>query len=219
MTLQTRATLTAAAVAMLSIGVLATAAVQAQAAATYGVNLVVNGGAEADVGAPDASHVVKPTGWITTGQFTPVQYGAPGGFPDKTSPGPSDRGKNDFEGGNAPQSTAKQTISLASEAADIRTGAVHYVLSAWLGGYASQDDNAIVTLSFRDAHGASLGTVSLGPVTPAQRSSVTGLLRRANSGVVPKGASAAVVTIVLTRVDGEYNDGAADDVSLVLKKG
>jgi hypothetical protein len=29
-----------------------------------------------------------PTGWTTTGEFTAVQYGASGGFPDKTSPGP-----------------------------------------------------------------------------------------------------------------------------------
>jgi len=70
-----------------------TASAIAQSASLYGINLVTNGGAEADVGAPDSSHVVKPTGWTTTGQFTAVQYGASGGFPDTTSPGPADRGR------------------------------------------------------------------------------------------------------------------------------
>jgi hypothetical protein len=32
------------------------------------------------------------------------------------------------------------------------------------------------------------------------------------------GATSAVVTVLLTRTDGEYNDGSADNISLVLNK-
>jgi hypothetical protein len=195
-----------------------TASAIAQSASLYGINLVTNGGAEADVGAPDSSHVVKPTGWTTTGQFTAVQYGASGGFPDTTSPGPADRGKNDFEGGNVASSTATQSISLAPIAADINSGSVRYTFSAWLGGYSNQRDNGTATVSFTDAGGKSLGSATLGPVTPQQRNDATGLVQRSHAGVVPAGASSAVVTIVLTRLDGVYNDGSADDVSLVLQK-
>jgi len=216
---RTRAAFIAVTVATVGACVFTARATPADAGTTYGVNLVVNGGGEADVGAPDSGHVVKPTGWITTGEFTPVQYGAPGGFPNKTSPGPADRGKNDFEGGNVAKSTAKQTISLASESPAINTGSVRFTFGAWLGGFASQSDNAVVTLSFHDANGAALGGAELGPVTPAQRGNVTGLLHRAQSGVVPKGASSAVITIVVMRTDGRYNDGAADNVSLVLTNG
>ena len=102
------------------------------AAGMYGTNLVVNGNAEAGPGAPSNSGVMKPPGWTTTGEFTAVKYGASGGFPDMTSPGPSDRGANFFAGGNVPVSTATQTISLAAGAADIDKGTVTYVFSAWL---------------------------------------------------------------------------------------
>lgn len=184
----------------------------------YGTNLIVNGDAESDTGAPDNSTIVKPSGWTTTGEFTAVQYGASGGFPDKTSPGPADRGKNLFEGGNAANSTATQTISLAPYAADIQAGTVHYEFAGWLGGYSNQDDNAIATVSFVDAAGASLGQATIGSVTAAQRQDVTGLLARTQSGLVPKGATNAVVTITITRVAGEYNDGSVDNLTLKLSK-
>jgi hypothetical protein len=50
--------------------------------------------------------------------------------------------------------------------------------------------------------GKALGGATLGPVTPAEQKSVTGSLERAHSGVVPKGAATALVTIVLTRYEG-----------------
>ncbi len=188
----------------------------APATSQFGRNLVVNGGAEADVGASSDTQIVKPSGWTTTGQFTAVQYGIPGGFPDRNSPGPRHRGKNDFEGGNAARSTATQTISLHPSLAAIKTGTVRYTFSAWLGSWSNQDDNATATVTFRDASGASVGSAMLGPVTPAQRRDVTGLWYRSRSGRVPKTATRAIVTIVFTRYEGTYNDGSADNISLVL---
>ncbi|HEX3468478.1 MAG TPA: hypothetical protein VHT05_10400 [Candidatus Elarobacter sp.] len=190
----------------------------ALAAGLFGTNLVVNGNAEAGPGAPSNGQVMKPPGWTTTGQFTAVQYGASGGFPDKTSPGPADRGKNFFAGGNAPVSTATQSISLAAAAAAIDAGSVKYTMSAWLGGYSGQDDNAKIMLIFKGAGGASLGQDQLGPVVAADRKGATGFVVKTSSDTVPKGARSATVTLTMTRASGSYNDGEADDVSLVLKK-
>jgi hypothetical protein len=187
-------------------------------AGIYGKNLVLNGDAEAGAGAPSSDKIVVPADWSTTGQFTAVQYGASGGFPDATSPSPKDRGKNLFEGGNAASSTAAQTIALDPAAADIAAGRVRYTFSAWIGGYGSQGDSATVTVTFKSASGASLGAATLGPVSPAQRKGATGLIATTHSDTVPKGAVSALVTIAITRAEGTYNDGSVDDVSLVLTK-
>lgn len=195
-----------------------TTGVRAAETAQYGRNLIVNGNAEADAGAPDDGHIVKPTGWETTGEFTAVKYGADGGFPDASSPGPSDRGQNLFEGGNVEKSTATQTVSLTAYSGAIDAGTVRYTLSGWLGGFEEQADYATVTVAFVSESGATLGRASLGPVTPAQRKGNTGLVRQQSTGIVPKGARNVAVTIDLTRVEGTYNDGAADDLSLVLTK-
>jgi hypothetical protein len=141
-----------------------------------------------------------------------------GRHPDATSPGPQDRGKNLFEGGNVALSTAAQTIALDPAAADIAAGNVHYTLSAWIGGYGTQSDNAIVSVTFKSASGASLGTATLGPVTPAQRKNQTSSISTTHSDLVPKGAVSALIKITITRVEGTYNDGSVDDVSLLLNK-
>jgi hypothetical protein len=204
-----------------AIGALALSAVAtsgALAAGIYGTNLVVNGNADAGPGAPDASNVMKPTGWTTTGEFTAVKYGASGGFPDKTTPGPADRGANFFAGGNQPVSTATQTISLDAGAADIDAGSVKYALSAWLGGYSTQDDNVKVMLIFKGADGAAISQTQLGPVLAAERKSKTIFLQKKATGAVPKGARSATITLTMTRASGTYNHGEADDVSLILTK-
>ena len=213
-----RALFIVGALVMLAAGPLANSAASAQTSAKYGENLIVNGDAEAELGAPDYNTLVKPSGWVTTGEFTVVRYGASGGFPDAASPGPPDRGKSLFEGGNTPRSTATQTVALTPFGADIDAGSVTYAFSAWIGGYTSQGDNAVVSIRFTDARDAALGGVDLGPVTPVERQSKSGLLARSQTGPVPKGARKAVVSIVITRVEGKYNDGSVDNVTLVLTK-
>jgi hypothetical protein len=187
--------------------------------ALFGTNLVVNGDAESDTGAPSNSQIVKPTGWTTTGEFTAVQYGASGGFPDKNSPGPSERGKNFFGGGNVAKSTATQAIDLSSGAQAIDSGGVTYTLAGWLGGYGSQDDNAQMTVTFLNAAGSALSAGRIGPVTAVNRHNTTGLFERSATGSVPAHARTARVVITATRLEGTYNDGYSDDLSLVLKKG
>lgn len=50
-------------------------------------------------------------------------------------------------------------------------GGFPFVLSGWFGGYASQNDNAQLTATFRSAGGAALGTSAVGPVLAADRGS------------------------------------------------
>jgi hypothetical protein len=194
--------------------------VQAQTTgdALFGKNLVVNGDAEADTGAPSNSQIVKPTGWTTTGQFTVVQYGASGGFPDKTSVGPTDRGNNFFAGGNIAKSTASQTIDLSTAGATIDAGGVTFVLSGWLGGFNNQDDSATVSVTFVSESGAVLRSAAIGPLKAADRKDVTGFFQRKATGVVPAHARSARIVITATRFAGEYNDSYSDDISLVLAK-
>jgi hypothetical protein len=212
-------TILGAACAALALAAFVPAAAQTPAASLFGRNLVVNGNAEADTGSPDATQIVKPSDWTTTGQFTVVQYGASGGFPDKSAPGPADRGKNFFAGGNAALSTATQTIDLSSGAEAIDAGSVTYALSGWLGGYSNQDDDVQVTVAFLNESGGKLsGSAQVGPLKAADRKGVTGIFLRSTTGAVPAHARSARVTLTVTRYDGEYNDGYSDDISLVLKK-
>jgi hypothetical protein len=173
-----------------------------------GGNLIVNGDAEAGAGAASSSEIVAPPGWRVAGQFTAVQYGASGGFPDKTTAGPPHRGQNFFAGGNAPLSTASQAVSLADYGSEIATGKAKFVLDGWLGGYGSQGDFATVTMVFKNQSGATVGApATLGPVTPADRNNQTGSVRQTARGLVPAGAASARVTVTLTRLEGAYNDG------------
>lgn len=190
---------------------------RAQATGQPGGELIFNGDAEADVGAASNSEIVKPTGWVTTGEFTAVRYGASGGFPDANAPGPDQRGSNFFAGGNAAVSTATQTIDLAAYGPLIAKGAAHFDLSGWLGGFEAQADAASVRLIFKDAAGAPIpGVAILAPVGPEHRRRVTGLLRREVTGVVPPRARSAEVSITITRREGTYNDGSVDNLSLVV---
>jgi hypothetical protein len=184
----------------------------------FGRNLVVNADAEAGVGADDETLVVKPTGWVTTGQFTVFQYGGISGFPDMKSPGPPDRGKNFFTGGDTHRSTATQLIAVGSAGRAIDAGAVTYAFSGWLGGYAEQGDYAMVVAEFLSADGTKLDSATIGPVTPADRQNKTGLFFRMKTGSVPRGTRSIRVTILATRLVGTSNDGYADNISLVLSR-
>jgi hypothetical protein len=187
----------------------------------YGVNLVRNGGAEDDAGIGDASGTMHPVWWAAIGT-TPLplvfSYGAAGGYPAATVPGSPRRGKNFFYAGNVQRASAAQDVALPDAAvADVDGGRVTYTLSAWLGGYEAQRDDATVTLVFLGAGGGVLGSPdTVGPVTASERKNVTAFLRRAASARVPAGARTARVVITMLRAEGASNDGYVDDVSLVL---
>lgn len=182
------------------------------------VNLVKDPGAEAAKPDSDGGKVKVP-GWTPAkgSQFTGVAYGASGGFPDSSSPGPKHRGKNFFAGGpSGDTSGATQSDSLKAYARLISSGKAKFKLSGWLGGFSSQGDYAKFTVTWTSAKGKTLGHATIGPVTPAQRHDNTGMLFRSASGTVPKGAAQAVLTLHMVRESGEYVDGYADNLSLTI---
>jgi len=141
----------------------------------------------------------------------------PLGFPGATTLGPTNRGANFFAGGPSNiSSSASQTINEAADAMQIDTGRVTVDLAGYLGGFRTQRDNAILTATFLNGSTGVLGSISLGPVSNTDRNNLTSLLLRSTTGVVPIGTRSITVDLQLTRLDGDYNDGYADNLSLVL---
>jgi hypothetical protein len=179
-------------------------------------NLIVNGDAETAAGSMDGTPVATP-GWTVTGEATAIQYGASGGYPASTDPGPPNRGMNFFAGGEDDMmSSLAQTVDVTQYASAIDGGAVTYSLSGWLGGYSDQGDNATLTITFEDATGTALGTATIGPVLATDRNDTTELLERDATGAVPKTTRTLQVTLSMVRTDGAANDGYADDLSFIL---
>ena len=182
-------------------------------------NLVVNPGAEAGAGAPDAAQQLPLPGWTVESTFTAVQYGAPGFLTaaDSTALG---GGVNFFAGGpGGALGAATQVVDLAGAATEIDAGKVTATLSALLGGYATQTDYAALSATFLNAGGATRGAIRLVAVNPGDRNSVTALVARSSSAPVPAGTRQISVRIDAVREEGSYNDGYIDNVSLVLGSG
>lgn len=187
----------------------------------FGSNLIVNGDAEAGAGSASGYDVIRPIpGWTPTGNFTVVRYGAGGGFLTPTDPGPPSRGLNFFAGGpDNGSSNASQLIDVSMGAAEIDGGGVTFSLSGWLGGFDGQGDNAVLRLTFLSGVGANLGAASIGPVTVGERGGLNMLLERSASGGIPVGTRSINALLQMSRTDGAYNDGYADNLSLVLTAG
>jgi PEP-CTERM motif len=196
-------------------GLLACAATAS--AVPYGSNLIVNGNAEAGIGAGSGGEQVAVPGWETTSSFTAVQWDAGGGFPALTDAGPVDRGLNFFAGGpDNGFSGARQVIDLSANSGAIDAYNVHYELSGWLGGFASQEDNALVIATFYDADGTMLSLDTLSPVTAAERGFQTGLLLREASGMIPTGTRSVEIKLDMARLAGTYNDAYVDNLSFAV---
>ncbi|MGZ4398673.1 MAG: hypothetical protein ACXVZ1_09685 [Gaiellaceae bacterium] len=176
------------------------------------LDLVENGGAEAQAAATTDAQIVTPSGWATTGTFTAAQYGTQG-LPASAPAG----GSNLFTGGpGGSVSTATQAIDVASEREGIDADARQATLSALLGGWQDQEDSARVRATFLDDSGHPLSSFYIGPVTAEDRNDQSVLLRRSRRTAVPPGTRSIQLVITAERSSGVYNDGYADNVSLVL---
>jgi hypothetical protein len=209
---------TVAAVASALLATVLTTALAASSAVTT-PNIVRNGGAELGPAAPDDSHVVVPRGWTTRGMFTAATYG-PSGLPDATVSAAIHGGHHFFAGGPANAfSTASQMITVPSSwLGQVHLGHVSARLSADLGGWDSQTDNATVAATFLDATGVKVGVLRIGPVTESVRGGKTELLARHTTGAVPAQTRSVQIVIAAKRYDGSYNDGYVDNVSLSLQR-
>jgi uncharacterized protein (TIGR03437 family) len=187
----------------------------APASSVFNTNIIVNGNADAPTGSSSDFPLDIP-GWVRSANFSVVQYAA-GADLKPADPGPSDRGAAYFFGGpqNA-QSTATQDIDVSAAAATIDTSKVTFNFTGWLGGYNSQNDSLSVKAEFRDWSGKALGSATIGPVMAADRSSLTSLLQRTQTGGVPAGTRYIRVAITAVRTDGSDNDALADSLSLTL---
>lgn len=181
-------------------------------------NLIPYGNAEGLAGG-DGSTPVVMSPWTISGPLTVVQWNTPDGFPSSADAGPDDRGANFFAGGPGAASSATLHLRLPVAEEKVDAGAITYELSAWLGGFLDQEDSATLSLSFLDAAETVMETVVLGPVTAADRSGLTGLQPRSAMATVPAGARTARVVLEFSRSGGNFNDGYADNLRLVLREG
>ncbi len=186
-------------------------------AIVFGTNVIPNAGGEASPGATDNSAVSVPR-WHPANHFTVDAYAANRDL-SASSPGPSSRGKNYFYGGpdNA-SSSGWMRIFLTSKASEIKTGRVAFKLSAWLGGFSTQDDFTRVLLAFSDKGRVVLKSYQLKGPSAAQRKDVSELQYRKVTGPVPASADSARVEILMKRTEGSDDDGLADNVKLVLSE-
>jgi PASTA domain len=181
-----------------------------------GTNLLANPGAE--VGGTSPTTVAAPPSWATSGALSQVAYGS-AGFPSLVEAARDGAGTAFFAGGPATAaSSASQSVDISADAIPIDYGAASITLSALLGGFADQQDQASVTATFKNAAGSPLGAVTIGPVTRSDRGGLTALLRRTASAVVPSTTRTITVEIDAANPGNPtaYDDGYADDVGLFL---
>lgn len=191
-------------------------ALSGSAGGETGVNLISNPGADDGAGG-NGSTIIAAPGWTPSGSATVVSWTAGGGFPAPSDPGPQDRASNFFSGGpSLPTSSQVQNIDVAGDSAAIDAGTLGFTLSAYLGGFSSQRDQAELRVDFVGSASQTLGSALLEAVTPEERSNQTGMLLRTHSGLVPPGTRTVRLSLGFIRFDGSYNDGYADSLSLVL---
>lgn len=203
-----------------------------------GPNLIVNGDAEYGAAAGSGYDTVVIPGWQIEGEPTVVRYGqhadgftgtggvlrgeaVAGSFPTAATPGPPNRGRQLFVGGQVGSDALTQRESLLGAAKAIDRGTTRFTLSGWLGGNGSDASTATVRVTWLNAAGAAVSTATIPPVSAADRLLQTKLEQRTVSGTIPVGARTAVVK--LTLIDGtapnlylsnSYNNAYADDLSL-----
>jgi von Willebrand factor type A domain len=180
-----------------------------------GNNLIVNPDAEAAPASKDGTVVAVP-GWTTNGEFTTIEYGGRSDVLHLDTPGPQNRGKNFFVGGNSESSSASQSIDVADKASEIDSGRANFTFCGWLGGFASQNDRVVVTANFIDASGKPLDSISIGPVTNTDRGNLDKLMLRSTSGKVPAGSRRVQIVIQMMRAEGTLDDAYADNLSFTL---
>lgn len=188
-------------------------------------NLIINGDAEAGSASSTGNdYVSELPGWPNPPagykRFTIVAYGTVGGFPAKTD-APANGGNNFFAGGPSSSFNGSiQTITLPSDwFAAIDAGTVKFDLSGYFGGFGSQGDSGGFSATFLDTNNFFVTGVGFKAVSATERGGKTGFVRRASSEVLPKLTRKVQISLEMNRSadGGSYNDGYADNLSLVLK--
>jgi hypothetical protein len=172
-------------------------------------NLIANPGAEDGPGGTGGP-VASIPGWhVLDGDATVIRYDAGAGYPRPHDPGPAQRGRQFFGGGNVPRTRLAQDIVLP-DPSGIDRGRARFSFSGWLGGYpGAQDGGARLSLEFRNRNGNPTGLVVLGPASSADR--LPGFVERRATGTVPPHTRWARIVLLFTPAGGY-----ADELSLTL---
>lgn len=118
---------------------------------------------------------------------------------------------------NSALPSAVQSIDLSTLATAIDADLLTFSVSGYFGGYLNQEDRANLVVRFRGSTNNILRSGETGIVSSEDRGDVTGLLFRSFSGArVPPGTRRVDVTIWMGFYSGDYNDGYADNLSLIL---
>jgi hypothetical protein len=131
----------------------------------------------------------------------------------------SDRGQCYFYGQVSASTSMWQTIDLEDfvSPALIDTQTIKFNFSAWLGGYSSQNDSAMASLSFANQLQQPIGpVVTLGPALAINRSSLTSFFFCQTNGFVPRAAHSLTVLVTIIRASGSSNDDSVDNVGVYL---
>jgi hypothetical protein len=169
-------------------------------------NLLKNGDAEVGPAATDTKTAVAPRFWTTVGSFSEVAYGTPG-LPGPQTSANIGGGKHFFAGGpSTTPASITQSIKIPGNWKKVvASGLAFAQLSAYLGGSATKPDAAVVVGGFK-----------IGPVTPAQRGNVTGMLPVQAVRAVARTCTTLRVTISSPGGTGAYDDAYADNVAVRL---
>jgi len=112
-----------------------------------------------------------------------------------------------------------QTIDLTNYADPgfIDTQNIKFNLSAWIGGYDSQDDNAKVSLTFLNQLNQTISSgITIGPVLASERGNQIALLFRHTQGFVPAGTRFIKMTVTIVLVGGGVANGDVDNIVFIL---
>jgi hypothetical protein len=181
-----------------------------------GMNLIVNGNAEAGAAGMDVKTPVGSIpGWSLTGKPTVLPYNLTG-LLQLTDPTPPDHGFQYFAAAfPSLPATMSQDIDVSSAASLINAGNAKFVASAYLGS--SGNAPAKMDVAFKNAKGQTFNTTTVGPLTfPFAGADSNGMFFQQQIGLVPLGTLSVTVTLSLT--DGNYDTGIADSLSLVLSQ-
>lgn len=189
-------------------------------------NLVVNGDFEqGDPGrvtgqAYNEAENIRIPGWEDHGPGTVLSYdeAAAHDYPDPARHVvPEDRGRCYYLGMAAGK--ISQRIDVYALRNLIDGGAVRYDLSAWLGGFETNDEYLLLSVRFLDGRGQPVSVpATLTPVRASDRRQVSAFLQRDRQGGLPAGTR--WIEIELDNI-GENNppfvrDGYADNVAIEL---
>jgi hypothetical protein len=110
-----------------------------------------------------------------------------------------------------------QTTSLIAYANDIDNGNVLFNLSAWMGGWAGQNDSASVSIYFQNSASQIIGNrTTMGPVLDTNRGGITETIFRQKNGSVPVNTRWVTISVNMTKYYGADDDGSIDNICFEL---